>query len=112
MPFRRASLERRIVRLASGDPSDAPLIDFNYLDAPEDLDDLRACVHQARDVVAQEAFDPYRRPAEEPWASARADDGIDQLTRKTAESAYHPCGTCKMGHDLRIHVPLVIGADL
>jgi choline dehydrogenase len=87
------------VRLASAEPGDAPLIDFNFLDDPRDLDDLRACVHQAREVVAQKAFDPFRGAAEEPWASARTDDAIDELIRETSESAYHPCGTCKMGTD-------------
>ena len=91
---------RGTVRLASADPDERPLIDFNFFDDATDLDDMRACVHQARDVVAQRAFDPYRGAEEEPWADARSDDAIDQLIRETAESAYHPCGTCKMGTDI------------
>ncbi len=90
---------RGTLRLASADPFSAPLIDFNFLDDPRDLDDLRTCVHQAREVVSQRAFDPFRRAAEEPWASAIDDAAIDALIRESAESAYHPCGTCKMGTD-------------
>ena len=90
---------RGTVRLASADPSERPVIDFNFLDDPRDLEDLRACVHQARDIASQSAFDPFRGEAEEPWASARSDAEIDQLIRETAESAYHPSGTCKMGTD-------------
>ena len=90
---------RGTVRLASADPDERPIIDFNFLDDPRDLDDLRACVHQAREIAAQKAFDPFRGAAEEPWASARTDAQIDQLIRETAESAYHPSGTCKMGTD-------------
>ena len=90
---------RGTVRLASTDPRQAPLIDFDYLADPRDLEDLRACVHQARRVVEQQALDGFRGPAEEPWASARDDAAIDTLIRETAESAYHPCGTARMGRD-------------
>ena len=89
------------VWLASADPREAPRIDFNFLDDPRDLADLRRCVHQAREVVSQRAFDHYRGEAEAPWAKARSDAEIDDLIRGTAESAYHPCGTCKMGSDPR-----------
>jgi choline dehydrogenase len=85
--------------LASADPRAAPLIDPDYLDDDRDLDELRACVHQARDIVSQKAFDPYRREEQAPWAGVTTDADIDRLIRETAESAYHPCGTCKMGHD-------------
>ena len=90
---------RGTVRLASADPRQAPLIDFDYLADPRDLDDLRACVHQARRVVGQAALDGFRGPAEEPWARAHDDAAIDTLIRETAESAYHPCGTARMGSD-------------
>jgi choline dehydrogenase len=90
---------RGTVRLASSDPTQRPLINFNFLDDPRDLEDLRACVHQARDIASQAAFDPFREKAVEPWASAKSDAEIDQLIRETAESAYHPSGSCKMGTD-------------
>ena len=90
---------RGSLRLACADPATPPLIDFNYLDDPRDLDDLRTCVHQAREVVSQRAFDPFRGDAVRPWAAARDDAEIDAVIRKSAESAYHPCGTCRMGDD-------------
>ena len=90
---------RGTLRLASPDPAAPPLIDFNYLDDPRDLDDLRTCVHQAREVVSQRAFDPFRGDAVAPWAAARDDAAIDAVIRESAESAYHPCGTCRMGDD-------------
>ena len=90
---------RGTVRLACGDPTAPPLIDFNYLDDPRDLDNLRTCVHQAREVVSQRAFDPFRGDAVAPWAAARDDAEIDAVIRESAESAYHPCGTCRMGDD-------------
>ena len=90
---------RGTVRLACADPAAPPLIDFNYLDDPRDLDDLRTCVHQAREVVSQRAFDPFRDDAVAPWAATRDDAEIDAMIRESAESAYHPCGTCRMGDD-------------
>ena len=90
---------RGTLRLACAAPTAPPLIDFNYLDDPRDLDDLRTCVHQAREVVSQRAFDPFRGDAVRPWAAARDDAEIDAVIRESAESAYHPCGTCRMGDD-------------
>ncbi len=90
---------RGSVSLSSNNPHDTPLIDFNFLDDPRDVEDLRLCVHQAREVVSQRAFDPYRQDAVDPWVQAVSDDDIDVMIRETAESAYHPCGTCKMGID-------------
>ena len=90
---------RGTLRLACAAPTAPPLIDFNYLDDPRDLDDLRTCVHQAREVVSQRAFDSFRGDAVRPWAAARDDAEIDAVIRESAESAYHPCGTCRMGDD-------------
>ena len=72
---------RGTLRLACADPTAPPLIDFNYLDDPRDLDDLRTCVHQAREVVSQHAFDPFRGDAVQPWAAARDDAEIDAVIR-------------------------------
>ena len=33
----------------------------------------------------------------QPGAVVQSDDEIDAFIREHAESAYHPCGTCKMG---------------
>ena len=81
---------------ACADPTAPPLIDFNYLDDPRDFDDLRTCVHQAREVLSQRAFDTFRGDAVRPWAAARDDAEIDAVNRESAKSAYHPCGTCRM----------------
>ena len=90
---------RGTLRLACADPTAPPLIDFNYLDDPRDLDDLRTCIHQAREVVSRRAFDPFRGDAVRSWAAARDDAEIDAVIRESAECAYHPCGTCRMGDD-------------
>ena len=90
---------RGTVRLKSSDPRQPPSIDCGYLTAPEDLADLRTCVRQARDIAWQPALALYRSRAAEPCALASTGAEIDQAIRENAESAYHPCGTCKMGMD-------------
>ena len=48
------------IRLASSDPTAAPLIDANYLAERKDLDTLIAGVKMGRDILAQTGLDPYR----------------------------------------------------
>ena len=50
-----------------------------------------------RDVVAQVALDPYRDAELAPGPDVRGDAAIDAWVRQTAETIYHPIGTCKMG---------------
>jgi choline dehydrogenase len=87
------------VSLKSADPLMAPLIQPNYLEAEEDRRALREGTKLAREIFAQEAFDPYRGPELMPGAHIQKDDAIDAWIRKTAETIYHPVGTAKMGKD-------------
>jgi choline dehydrogenase len=92
---------RGTVTLAGDDPFADPLIDPNYLATDEDLRALREGVKIQRDVFAQAAFDPYRGPEYSPGEAARTDAQIDEWIRRTAETIYHPVGTCRMGTDAR-----------
>ncbi len=87
------------LRLKSADPAVRPAIDFRFLSEPGDLEDLRTCVHQAREIALQPALAPYRTREHPAWAAARSDAGINEMIRQTAETGYHPCGTCRMGSD-------------
>jgi choline dehydrogenase len=58
---------------------------------------MRACVRLTREIFAQPAFDPYRGREIQPGADVITDDAIDAFIRDKVESAYHPCGTCRMG---------------
>ncbi len=93
------SNSRGSVRLASADPTEPPRIRFNYMSHADDWADMRACVRLTREIFAQPAFDPYRGEELAPGASVRSDAEIDAFVRETVQSAYHPCGTCKMGTD-------------
>jgi len=94
-PMRSAS--RGAVTLRSSDPKDAPRIQFNYMSAPQDWADFRHCIRITREIFGQPAFDPYRGKEILPGAAYQTDDELDDHIRRHAESAYHPCGTCRMG---------------
>ncbi|HEY2070554.1 MAG TPA: choline dehydrogenase [Rhizomicrobium sp.] len=88
---------RGYISLKSADPLAEPLIQPNYLEAEEDRRAMREGVKLAREVFAQEAFDPYRGPELMPGAHVTKDAQIDAFIRKTAETIYHPVGSAKMG---------------
>ena len=91
------SKSRGWVRLRSAEPSDKPRILFNYMSHPDDWTEMRACVRLTREIFAQAAFDPYRGEEIQPGAAVQTDAQIDAFAREHVESAYHPCGTCRMG---------------
>ncbi|MCC2617778.1 choline dehydrogenase [Aestuariibacter halophilus] len=85
------------VNVASSDPAAAPKIQFNYLQDQRDIEAFRACVRLTREIIQQEAFAPYRGPEIQPGEGVQSDHEIDQFVRQAVESAYHPCGSCRMG---------------
>ncbi|MDV4168288.1 choline dehydrogenase [Rhodovulum sp. FJ3] len=91
------SKSRGAVTLNSSDPKDAPSILFNYMSHADDWRDFRTCIRLTREIFGQEAFAPYVRHEIQPGADVQTDDELDGFIREHVESAYHPCGTCKMG---------------
>lgn len=94
-PMRSPS--RGAVTLASGNPEDAPNIFFNYMSTEQDWEDFRRCIRLTREVFAQDAFKPFAGHEIQPGDGLQSDAELDGFIREHAESAYHPCGTCKMG---------------
>ncbi|NNK79370.1 MAG: choline dehydrogenase, partial [Litoreibacter sp.] len=94
-PMRSAS--RGTVTLRSADPKDAPKILFNYMSAASDWEDFRTCIKLVREVFAQTAFMPFIRHEIQPGSEAQSDTELDDFIREHVESAYHPCGTARMG---------------
>ncbi|OED50302.1 choline dehydrogenase [Leisingera sp. S232] len=94
-PMRSPS--RGEVTLASADPKDAPNILFNYMSTEQDWIDFRKCVRLTREIFAQDAMKPFLKHEIQPGADLQSDDELDGFLREHVESAYHPCGTCKMG---------------
>jgi len=87
------------IRLRSAKPTDHPLLQPNYLSTEQDRLEMRDAVKRAREVFVQAAFDPFRGDEIQPGPKVRSDADIDAFVRDRADSAYHPCGTCKMGSD-------------
>jgi choline dehydrogenase len=87
------------LKLRSPDPFEAPLIDQNYLDNPDDLKVLREGVKIARRVFCQPAFDAFRDAELDPGQNVSSDDDVETFIRSKAEADYHTVGTCKMGVD-------------
>ncbi|CCV12540.1 choline dehydrogenase [Mesorhizobium sp. STM 4661] len=91
------SKSRGSVSLRSPDPRSKPVIRFNYMSHPDDWTEFRHCIRLTREIFGQSAFDAYRGKEISPGSHVQSDDDLDAFIRDHAESAYHPCGTCKMG---------------
>ncbi|QFT63740.1 choline dehydrogenase [Roseivivax sp. THAF30] len=94
-PMRSPS--RGEVTLTSRDPEAAPSIRFNYMSDEKDWADFRRAIRLTREIFAQEAFAPYADFEIQPGAEVQSDDELNDFIRAHVESAYHPCGTCRMG---------------
>jgi len=92
-------LSRGEVTLASADPLDRPVIDFNYL---SEADDLRCAVAGVRwnlRILYAKPFDDIRGAEVAPGAAFRSDEDLECFVRRTASTTWHPAGTCRMGND-------------
>ncbi len=94
-PMRARS--RGAVTLRSSDPAAAPRIKFNYMSEEVDWTEFRAAIRLAREIVTQPAFNALRGAELQPGSACDSDEEIDAFVRAHAESAYHPCGTARMG---------------
>ena len=93
-PMRSKSRGR--VWLRSADPRDPPRILFNYMSDPSDWEDFRKCIRLTREIFAQPAMAAHVKHEIQPGA-AQTDAELDAFLKEHVESAYHPCGTCRMG---------------
>ena len=94
-PMRSPS--RGDIRLVSADPAAAPRIRFNYMSTEQDWHDFRKALRLTREIFGQAAFEPFVKSEISPGAGVTSDEDLDDFVREHAESAYHPCGTCRMG---------------
>jgi choline dehydrogenase len=102
---------RGSVRITSADPRAYPAIRFNYLSTEQDRSEWLEAIRCTREIMTQPAFDEYRDGELAPGEEKQSDDAILDFVSRQAESAYHLCGTCRMGTDegsvvdpeLRVH---------
>ncbi|MBF9060810.1 choline dehydrogenase [Rhodobacterales bacterium HKCCSP123] len=90
------SQSRGAVTLRSGNPADAPRILFNYMSHPSDWEEFRSAIRLTREIFRTDPIAGYVDHEIQP-GRAETDEELDAVIREHAESAYHPCGTCRMG---------------
>jgi len=93
------SPSRGRVQVKSKDPRQHPSILFNYMSSEQDWQEFRDAIRITREIMAQPALDPYRGREISPGAHVQSDEELDAFIREHAETAFHPCGSCKMGTD-------------
>jgi choline oxidase len=87
------------VRLRSSNPNDAPLIDFRYFTDPQGYDEtiLVAGLKLARKIAAQPALKKWTKRELAPGIHVQTEQDLSEYVRHTANTVYHPAGTCRMG---------------
>ncbi|MEI5671754.1 MULTISPECIES: GMC family oxidoreductase [unclassified Nocardioides] len=98
---------RGTLRLASSDPTAAPLIDFQYLADPADVELLGEGSEMVREIMAGGAFGGAVKEEIHPGTNLKGQALRDAILNR-ATSVYHGVGTCRMGVDELA----VVGPDL
>ena len=97
---------RGSISLASANPSVAPRIQQNFFTDEKDLPKLRAGIRMARDLLRTVPLKPFLGREIAPGDDVRSDAELDSFIRATADTVYHPLGTCRMG-DVRDEMAVV-----
>ncbi|MEE3000799.1 MAG: choline dehydrogenase [Pseudomonadota bacterium] len=87
------------VTLASQNPSDPPKILNNLFSTETDRATMRQGFKLVREIAAQKAFASHLGKEMSPGEDVVNDDEIDSFIRETANTVFHPIGTCRMGRD-------------
>ena len=88
---------RGYVHIADADDSAAPLIDPNYLASEFDRQCMRDGVRLAQTIGATPPLSDYSAGRISPETLLDDDDAIDAWVRQSANTIFHPVGTCRMG---------------
>ena len=99
------------IHARSADPHAPPAIRPNFLSAEEDRISLLGGMRISRRIMEHPRMDAWRAHELRPGADRSTDEELLEYCRETAQTAYHPVGTCKMGRDpmavvddrLRVH---------
>ncbi len=87
------------IKLASSDPTAAPLVNPNYLGEKDDLERLVQAVRISRDIFATKAFAPWVGQELMPADNPQTDEELREFVRSTADSYHHQAGSCRIGTD-------------
>ena len=92
------SKSRGSVKIKSKEAIISPKILFNYMSHKDDWEDFQNCIKLSREILNQNSLKDLCGPEIQPGVNVMSDAQIDNFIKEKAESAYHPCGTMKMGH--------------
>ena len=90
---------RGAISLASADPGAHPRIRQGLLAAERDWQKLSAGIRIFRDLARLRRLAPHVSREIGPGEGVTSDGDLKAYVRKTAVTAHHPCGTCRMGVD-------------
>jgi len=90
---------RGYVKISSKDFIEHPEIKFNYLQHADDLDQMRESVKIIQNICSQKSLSEYVDYELRPGKNISTQEELDEIIRNTAESAYHPSCSNKMGFD-------------
>ncbi|MCI0465305.1 MAG: GMC family oxidoreductase N-terminal domain-containing protein, partial [Gemmataceae bacterium] len=88
-----------VIQLQSADPGVPPRIDFRYFTDPDGHDErvLLAGVKLARRLAEQPALRVWIKRELAPGPEVQDDAALSDYARRTANTVYHPAGTCRLG---------------
>lgn len=90
---------RGYIGLKSSKPKDAPVIQPNLLSEPKDREVLLTALRKSMEVMNAQSLAGYTLHGLSFPREPYTDEALMAHIRKTAETLYHPVGTCKMGKD-------------
>jgi choline dehydrogenase len=87
------------IHIKSKDPAEPPAIRFNFLSTEHDRAGLLAAIRKGRELMAASPLKEVTGEEIAPGSHVQTDDELLDWVKRTAETTYHPVGTCKMGSD-------------
>jgi 4-pyridoxate dehydrogenase len=90
---------RGTIALASADPAKHPIIRQGLLSVDRDWRKLSAGIRIFRELARLPRLGPHVSREIGPGDAVTSDRDLEAYVRKTAVTAHHPCGTCRMGVD-------------
>ncbi len=99
------------IHISSADATRPPAISFNFLSAQLDRDVTLEATQLLRNIMKAPPLEGIVAKELTPGPDIASDEEVLDWVRRTAETTYHPVGTCKMGNDpmavvddqLRVH---------
>ena len=85
------------MKIRSAEALESPEIQFNYMSHESDWEEFRRCIRLSREILSQPALSSLAGKEIQPGNEKVSDQEIDEFIKQHAESAYHPCGTMRMG---------------